>query len=123
MTSYQKAGDIFRRLAAKKTAYLPDLAKFYLEFSEFPRFSQDLKQARALNDSGLQILERLQASHALDRDSERTYITAWCRIGDIDEDLGDYKKAFSEFSRCGDLARAARRGKDPTMSFTGSLPP
>jgi len=115
MTSYQKAGDIFRGLAAKKTAYLPDLAKFYLEFSGFPRFSQDLKQARALNDSGLQILERLQASHALDRDSERTYINAWCRIGDIDEDLGDYKKAFSEFSRCGDLARAARRGKDPTM--------
>src|SRR5262249_53202750 len=40
MTSYQKAGDIYRWLAAKNPAYLPDLAKFYLEFSGFPRFSQ-----------------------------------------------------------------------------------
>src|SRR5262249_29725730 len=47
IASYQKAGDIYRRLAAKNPVYLPDLAKFYLEFSAFSRFSHELKQAKA----------------------------------------------------------------------------
>jgi tetratricopeptide (TPR) repeat protein len=37
---------------------------------------------------------------------ENRYIASWCTVGDIDEDQGDYQRAWTEFSRCGDLARA-----------------
>jgi hypothetical protein len=48
----------------------------------------------------VEILERARATQPWDRDTERIYMDAWCKIGDIDEDLGNFEQAFSEFSRC-----------------------
>jgi serine/threonine protein kinase/tetratricopeptide (TPR) repeat protein len=116
ITSYEKAGNIYRQLAAKNPAYLVELGKFDLEFGGLVRFTNDLKRARALDASALEILERARATQPWDGGAERAYIEAWCRIGDIDEDLGNYEQAFSEFSRCEAVARSAlSKGRDPKI--------
>ncbi len=107
LANYRKAGDIYRRLAAEDASYLPDLAKFYLDYAGLVRFTHDLKQAREMDEAGLQTLEQLRAHRRLSADTELVYISAWCRLGDIDEDMAKYHEAWSEFSHCGELAQAA----------------
>ena len=102
--SYRKAGEIFRRIAAKNKAYLPDLADFYLRNAGLLRFS-DPTQAKQLVATAIQTLDGVRARQPLDTPMEMNYITAWCRMGDIDEDEDDYPHAWTEFSRCAELAR------------------
>lgn len=37
---------------------------------------------------------------------QNSYTMAWCRLGDFDEDWGSYHQAWTEFSRCSELAHA-----------------
>ena len=106
LASYRKAGDIFRRIAAADSAYLPDLARYYLRYSGLIRFTNDLKHARELSESAIQTFDRLRSRQQFDSQMENSYIAAWCTIGDIDEDMDDYRRAWTEFSHCHDLARA-----------------
>src|SRR5207248_4859920 len=55
LASYAKAGEIYRRIAAEDAAYLPDLAQYYLNYAGLIRFTHDLKQARQLSESGIQV--------------------------------------------------------------------
>ncbi len=106
LASYRKAGDIYRRIGAKNPDYLPDLAKYYLNYATLGRLTHDLKQARELSQSAIQVLDRIQARRPFGTDLELTYIQAWCTLGDLDEDSGHYRQAWTELSRCGELARA-----------------
>jgi tetratricopeptide (TPR) repeat protein/predicted Ser/Thr protein kinase len=103
--SYRKAGEIYSRIAATNTKYVPDLAVYYLNYAALKRFAHDPKQARELAQSAIQTFDRLRRSQPLDSKLENRYIASWCTAGDIDEDQGDYQRAWAEFSRCGDLAR------------------
>jgi serine/threonine protein kinase/tetratricopeptide (TPR) repeat protein len=104
--SYRKAGDIYQRLAEKDRAYLPDLADFYLNYGALFRYGGDPKRARELTGAAIQIFDRLRDHQQLDADLEHSYTMAWCKLGDIDEDQGSYRQAWTEFSRCSELARA-----------------
>jgi serine/threonine protein kinase len=119
LSSYQKAGDIYRRIAEKNTAYLPDLAEFYLNYAGLVRFTDDRKQARVLAQSAIETFDRLRVHKQLDGDFEIAYTRAWCTLGDLDEDIGRYEQAWKEFSRCGELARIrlSRSGDQQALSL------
>jgi eukaryotic-like serine/threonine-protein kinase len=106
LASYRKAGDIYQRIAEKNSAYLPDLADFYLSYSGFFRFSDDPKRARELTSAAIQIFDRIRDHQQLDAHSLNSYTMAWCKLGDFDEDWGSYHQAWTEFSRCSELAHA-----------------
>jgi tetratricopeptide (TPR) repeat protein len=105
LKSYEKAGDIYRHIAAKNPTYLPDLAAYYANYSGLVRFTHDLKRARELSESAAQTYERVRADGRMDLSSEMAHAETWCRLGDLDEDMAHYRQAFAEFSRCGELAR------------------
>ena len=114
LASYRKAGDIYQRLAGKNSAYLADLADFYLSYSGLFRFSDDPKRARELTEGAIQIFDRLGDHQPLDAHLQNSYTMAWCKLGDFDEDWGSYRQAWTEFSRCSELAHAQlRRKRDP----------
>lgn len=114
LASYQKAGDIYRKIAAKNPAYLPDLAKYYLSYAGLVRFTNDLKQARELSESAIQVFDRVRARQQLGADLEIAYAQAWCTLGDMDDDMGHYRLALTEFSQCGELARTRlSKRRDP----------
>jgi eukaryotic-like serine/threonine-protein kinase len=104
--SYRKAGDIFERIAKKNSAYLPDLADFYLNYSGLFRFNDDPKRARQLTQAAIQIFDQLREQKQLDPHFENSYTMAWCKLGDFDEDWGNFHPAWTEFSRCSELAHA-----------------
>jgi serine/threonine protein kinase len=106
LASYQKAGDIYQRIAEKNSAYLPDLADFYLNYSGFFRFSDDPKRARELTVTAIQIFDRVGNQQQLDPHLQNSYTMAWCKLGDFDEDWGNYHQAWTEFARCSELAHA-----------------
>ena len=106
LESYRKAGDIYQRIARKNSAYLPDLAVFYLSYGGLFRFSDDPKRARELTEAAIQTFDRLRGSQPADPQLENSYTMAWCRLGDIDEDEGNFHQAWAEFTRCSELAHA-----------------
>jgi serine/threonine protein kinase len=106
LASYRKAGDIYQRLAEKNSAYLPDLGNFYLSYGGFLRFSNDPQRGKQLTEAAIQIFNRLRDHQQLNAQIENSYTMAWCTLGDIDEDQGSYRQAWTEFSRCSELARA-----------------
>jgi eukaryotic-like serine/threonine-protein kinase len=118
LASYQKASDIYQRIAGKNSAYLPDLAAFYLNYSGMFRFNDDPKRARELTESAIQIYDRLRDHQQLDAHSENLYTFAWCKLGDFDEDWGIYHQAWTEFSRCSELAHAQLDRKKDQQSLT-----
>jgi len=114
LATYQKADEIYERIAARNTAYLPDLAQFYLNYAGLVRFTDDRVRARALSELAVKTFDRIRSQQALSGELEIPYTQAWCTLGDLDEDVGHYTQAWKEFSRCGELARARLdRTKDP----------
>jgi serine/threonine protein kinase len=111
VTSYQKAGIIYRKLAAKNAAYLPDLAAYYLKYAGLIRFTHNPQRARELSESAIQTFDRIRGRGELNPQLQSSYIGAWCTAGDMDEDMGKFRLAWTEFSRCGDLARAQLKSK------------
>jgi tetratricopeptide (TPR) repeat protein len=105
LASYRKAGDIYRRIAAKNSAYTWDLGNYYLKYAGLIRFSQDPKQARAAAETSIQTFDSARATMQPDLIREVDYIAAWCTLGDMDEDAGDYGRSLMEFQRCQELAR------------------
>jgi len=113
LASYQKAGGIYRAIAEKNPAYLPDLATYYMNYAGLVRFTNDRKQARELSQSATQVFDRIRSHQPLNGELEVAYTQAWCTLGDLDEDMGHYRQAYDEFSRCGELARSRlNRTKD-----------
>jgi eukaryotic-like serine/threonine-protein kinase len=110
LASYQKAGEIYRRIAAKNATYLPDLARYYMDYAGLVRFTYDRKQARELSESAIEAFDRIRSHQPLDGELEVSYTKAWCTLGDLDEDMAHYRKAYEEFSRCGELARSRLNG-------------
>jgi eukaryotic-like serine/threonine-protein kinase len=106
LESYRKAGDIYQRIAEKNSTYLPDLAAFYLNYGGLLRYGRDWNRARELTEAAIQTCDRLRGSQPADAQLENSYTMAWCRLGDIDEDEGNYHQAWAEFSRCNELAHA-----------------
>lgn len=104
LASYRKAGDIYQRLAAKNQTYLRDLAVYYLSYAGLVRFT-DLTQAKQFSEAAIQTFDRLRSQQPLDAELQSSYTSAWCTVGDIDEDGGHYRQAWTEFSRCAELAR------------------
>jgi tetratricopeptide (TPR) repeat protein len=111
LESYRKAGDIYQRIAEKNSAYLPDLAVFYLSYGGLFRYSGDPKRARELTQAAIQTFDRLRLSEPADAQLENSHTMAWCNLGDVDEDWGSYHQAWTEFSRCSELARAQLQRK------------
>jgi len=110
LASYRKADEIYERIASRNTAYLPDLAQFYLNYAGLVRFTDDRARARALSELAVKTFDRIHSQHALSGKLEIPYTQAWCTLGDLDEDAGHYTQAWKEFSRCGELARARLDG-------------
>jgi serine/threonine protein kinase len=106
LASYRKAGDLYGRIASKDARYLPDLARYYMKYAELMRLTHNLRRARELSESAIQTFDRMRARQGLDPASQQSYLGAWCTLGDMDEELGHYRQAWTEFSRCRDLARA-----------------
>jgi eukaryotic-like serine/threonine-protein kinase len=122
LKSYEKAGEIYQRIAAKDSSYLPDLANFYSSYAGLIRFTHDLKRARELSESAISAYDHGRTSRGMNTELEVAYAAAWCHLGDMDEDLGHYRLSFAEFSRCGDLARAelANRRSGNVLSLLAS---
>ncbi|MEP6534003.1 MAG: protein kinase [Bryobacteraceae bacterium] len=118
LANYRKAGDLYARIAAKDPAYLPDLARYYLKYAALVRFNHDLNRARELSESAIQSFDLMRASRPLDAQSAQSYIGAWCTLGDMEEDLGLYRKAWMDFSRCRELALARLKGVRDTQSLS-----
>ena len=106
VASYRKAGEIYKRIADSDSAYLPDLADYYLSFAGLVRFANGVSQARELSESAIETFDHARARGPVDSQFELKYAQAFCTLGDMDEDLGSYSQAFQEFSRCGELSRA-----------------
>lgn len=106
LESYHKAGDIYRGIAARDSVYLPDLASYYLKYAGLIRFTNDLKQARNLSESAIHTFDDIRARQRPDPKLEAAYVGAWCTLGDMDEDMGEFRRAWSEFLHCRELARA-----------------
>jgi len=106
VASYEKAGGIYRQIAAKNSAYLPDLARFYLRYAALVRFTHKLKEARGLSESAIQTFDRMRSVQPLDGELEMAYAGAWCTLAALDEDLAQFREAWKESSKCGELARA-----------------
>jgi eukaryotic-like serine/threonine-protein kinase len=106
VASYQKAGVIYRTIAAKDATYLPDLAGYYLKYAGLIRFAHDPTRARELSESAIRTFDRMRQRGKLPAQLEGSYVASWCTAGDMDEDMGKFRLALTEFSRCGDLARA-----------------
>jgi serine/threonine protein kinase len=104
--SFQKAGDIYRHIAAKDKSYLPDLAIYYANYSAFLRFTENTAQAKEFSKAAIATFDRMRRDRQLDANMETSYLKAWCTLGDLDEDDGNYHDAWKEFSRCGELAHA-----------------
>jgi tetratricopeptide (TPR) repeat protein len=118
LESYRKAGDIYQRIAAKNSVYLPDLAVFYLSYGGLFRYGDDMKRARELTEAAIQTFDRLRASRPADPQLEDSYTMAWCRLGDIDEDEGNYHQAWAEYTRCSELAHAQLKRKRDQQTLT-----
>ena len=82
------------------------------------RYSHDLKQAKDLAQAAVQTFDHARAIHPLDAQSENSYTGAWCVVGDIDEDAGNYHQAFAEFSRCSELAHAQLKRQRDLQALT-----
>ena len=122
LTSYRKAGEIYRRLAVGDERYLGDLAAFYLKFAGLVRYNHDATKARELSESAIHTFDRVRANRQFNPQMEYSYIGAWCTVGDIDEDQGRYRQAWSEFTHCGELARAQLAGRrDAQMLSAASM--
>jgi hypothetical protein len=106
LASYRKAGELYRHLAAADSKYLPDLADFDLRYAGLVRFTHDLPRARELAETAIRTFDRARAARPLGPSWEQRYLGAWCTVGDLDEDQGFYRQAWTEFSRCNDLAYA-----------------
>ena len=106
LASYRKAGGIYRRIAARDSAYLPDLADYDLRYAGLVRFTHDLRQAKQFAQLSIETFDRARARNPLGVQWEERYLGAWCTVGDLDEDQGSYRQAWAEFSRCLDLAQA-----------------
>jgi serine/threonine protein kinase len=106
LESYRKAGDIYKRIAAQNPAYLPDLARFYLDQAGLVRFTRHEKPARELAQLSIATFDRIRPGGGFEGELEMAYAQAWCTLGDMDEDLGEFRSAWEEFSRCEELARA-----------------
>jgi tetratricopeptide (TPR) repeat protein/predicted Ser/Thr protein kinase len=102
--SYLKAGEIYRRIAAKDPRYLTDLALLDIKLAGFLR-TTDAVQGKELTESAIQIFDRARSRQRLDLNSERAYTIAFCTLGDMENALGHYQKGWTQFSRCRDLAR------------------
>jgi serine/threonine protein kinase len=117
MASYRKAGDIYERIAKKNSAYLPDLAAFYRSYAGLFRFSNQPQRAKELYEAAIQTFDRLRARQQLDPDQENIYTRAWCGVGDIDEETGNYQQAWTEFGHCSELAHAQLKRKTDQQSL------
>lgn len=106
VASYRKAGAIYRMIAAEDATYLPDLAGYYLKYAGLIRFAHDPGQARRLAESAIHTFDRMRQRGELTAPLQGSYVAAWCAAGDMDEDMGRFRLAWTEFSRCGELARA-----------------
>ncbi len=118
VASFEKALEIYRRIAARDPAYLPVLATHYSNYGNLLRLSDQLKQARVFSHSAIETFDRLRATQPFDKDTEAAYAKAWCIEGDIDERVGDFGPAWTEFSRCSELAKAhAARYPETTNTY------
>ena len=118
VASYRKAGEIYKRMAAMDGAYLPDLAEYYRRFAGLVRFSSGASQAREIAAAGVASLDLVRARGPVDSQFEMNYATAFCTLGDMDEDLGRYSQAFEEFSHCGDISRAQVKVNESRRSLS-----
>ena len=74
-----------------------------------------------MTEAAIQTFDRLRASRPADPQLENSYTMAWCRLGDIEEDEGNYHQAWAEFTRCSELAHAqVNRKRDPQTLTTVS---
>jgi len=117
MASYRKAGDIYERIARKSEAYLPDLAAYYRSYAGLLRFSDQPQRARELYEAAIQTFDRLRTHQQLTPEQENLYTKAWCNVGDIDEDVGNYRQAWTEFVHCSELAHAQLNRKRDRRSL------
>jgi hypothetical protein len=109
MASYRKAGDIYRRIAAKDKAYLPDLAEYEKDYASFLRYSSNPAGARTSARAAIETIDRIRAGQPLTAKMERTYAAAWCTLGDLDEVDGQYHLAWEEFSHCAEISEQRLR--------------
>ena len=111
LASYGKAGEMYRRIAARDTTYLPDLARFYESYAGLVRFTHNYRQAKAISQTGIKALDRIHLHQPLEGQLEIDYLHAWCTLGDIDEDLDQFHDSLADYTRCRELAtnRLARK--------------
>ena len=77
----------------------------YTNYGNLLRLTGHFKEARGFSHSALETFDRLQSTQSLDQKTEPAYIKAWCIEGDIDEEMGEFQQAWTEFSRCSELAK------------------
>jgi hypothetical protein len=82
------------------------------------RFSDQPQQARDLYELAFQTFDRLRAHQQLDPEQENLYTKVWCNVGDIDEDMYKFRRAWTEFGRCNELAHAQLSRKRDQQSLT-----
>ena len=118
LASYEKAGGIYRQIAAKNSAYLPDLARYYLNYAALVRFTHKLKEARDISETAIRTFDRMRTAQPLNAQLEITYAGAWCTLGDMDEDLAHFREAWKEISKCAELARSQLARTKNTETLT-----
>jgi serine/threonine protein kinase/tetratricopeptide (TPR) repeat protein len=105
LASYQKAGDIYRKISTQKPAYLPDLANYYVAYAGLVRFT-DPKQARGIAELAIKTFDQIGSQRPLDDNLELAYGHSWCTLGDMDEDMEHFRDSWTEISRCSRIAHA-----------------
>ncbi len=105
IASYRKAGDIYQKIAAKDPAYLPALAKYYLQYGGLFRYEHDFKQAKQFTQLAIVTFDRIGVHQQFRSDSMRDYMHAWCMLGELDEDTNHFREAWEEYSKCAAVAR------------------
>jgi eukaryotic-like serine/threonine-protein kinase len=105
LVSYEKAGAIFKAIAAADAVYLPELAEYYNRRAFLILRTGDTGKARENSKLAIDAFARARAIRPLSGAMEQNYAFSFCILADIDEDAGHAREAWNDASRCADSAR------------------
>ena len=117
VNSYKKAEVLYRGIAEQKPVYLKDLADFYYQYGQLLRLTHDLQGSRIAADAAVNTSERVRSIQGESIAIDQTSAHAWCLLGDIDEDLQQFRASHDEYAHCQDLARKGINERRDTQSL------
>lgn len=105
VASYRKAEAIHDRIELRDPLHRRGLDQFYLNFAQLLRLTRDYTGAARMSELARANLEQMARERPDDDQIQINLASAWCLLGDLDEDVGRAASAFVKDSKCVAIAR------------------